>query len=171
VNTLFTIAGRFARVLDAVTRRLCAGLLALLFVLMFSGVVLRQAFNSGSIYLQDLSAYSFAVLIMLAMPAALTAGRHVRADILDRRISKKNARCLQVAAYWIFLLPAFLVTLVYALPDLIFSWRILEGSGEPEGLGGYFLVKSTLVVMCGLMILQGFTHTFQKPKSGSRDKR
>ncbi len=162
---MFEFITKFADRLDRITRFFCAMLVAGFFGLMLAGVVLRQVFASGSVILQDLSAYCFAVLVMLSVPVALAANRHVRVDILTRWWSPRANRFLQFLSFWVFLLPVCLLILVQVFPDLIFSWKIREGSGEPEGLGGYFLVKSVLPLAFIFLILQGFVHGYRAKAS------
>lgn len=149
-------------------RNLCILLIAGFFALMLAGVVLRQAFAFGSTILQDLSGYCFAVLVLLAVPIAFAANRHVRVDILSGWWSPTASRRLKWAAYWIFLVPVCLLIIVHVFPDLVFSWSIREGSAEPEGLGGYFLVKSVLPISCLWLVLQGFVQLYQPTSNGEK---
>jgi TRAP-type mannitol/chloroaromatic compound transport system permease small subunit len=52
----------------------------------------------------------------------------------------------------LFTLPVFGLMLWNAWPLAAASWAIFEGSRETGGLPGLFLVKSTIVVMCGLVL-------------------
>ena len=153
---------KLARQLDRITRYTCVLLIAGFFVLMLVGVVLRQVFASGSVMLQDLSGYCFAVLVLLSLPVAFAANRHVRVDVLTDWWSPETSFVLRLVAYWIFLVPVCVLVIYHAFPDLVFSWSIREGSGELEGLGGYFLVKSVLPLGCLLLLLHGFVHVYRR---------
>ena len=142
-------------------RILCVLLIGGFFVLMLSGVLLRQAFSLGSVTLQDLSGYCFAVLVLLSVPVAFAANRHVRVDILSNWWSPQASRRLQWTGYWIFLVPVCLLVIIHAFPGLVFSWSVRESSTEPEGLGGYFLVKSVLPFSFLWLVLQGFVHLYR----------
>ena len=153
---------KFAKQLDCITQNFCLLLLVTFFVLMFVGVVLRQAFAMGSVMLQDLSGYCFAVLILLSVVVAFAANRHVRVDVLTDSWSPKASRVLRLVAYWMFLVPVCVLVIYHVFPDIVFSWSIREGSDEPEGLGGYFLVKSVLPLVCILLLFQGFIQLYRR---------
>jgi TRAP-type mannitol/chloroaromatic compound transport system permease small subunit len=53
------------------------------------------------------------------------------------------------------------------------SWRVLESSADAGGLPGVYLLKTTIIVMASLMLLQGLAnllraiHTLQNKTGGS----
>jgi len=119
---------------------------------MFMNVLLRFGLNTGFVKLQDFQAYIFAALIMLAIAFACAANKHVRAGLFsenERPVSSKFKALLE-SLLGLF---SFAVILVYSMPGVIASWQNLEGSTEPDGLGGYFLVRTALPVLCALAIV------------------
>ncbi len=120
-------------------------------------LILRQFFASGSVILHDLVAYSFALLILISIVVAQIANRHVRVETLDFYWQPRTLRRINWFAYWIFLVPGFMLIFFKSLPGLILSWHLLEGSSETNGLGGYFLIKSFLPIVCLAMILLGYS--------------
>jgi len=131
----------------------CRTLIVLLVIVMFANVFLRFGFNAGSIKLQDLQSYLFAVFVLLAIVYATIGNKHVRAgfgmDETDRKSVSKTVALLEVV------LGIFSFTLIffYSISGVISSWIIFEGSTEPDGLGGYFLVRTMLPVVCVLIVL------------------
>ena len=146
---------RLARHLDRVTRGACVALLAVMGAAQLAVVVLRHGFGTGFLPLQDVVTYAFAALVLLGLPVALAADRHVRVDVLRERQSARARRRWDAAGTLLLLVPAFALTLLYAWPEVAFAWRIREGARETGGLGGVYLVKTLVPVASALMIVQG----------------
>lgn len=134
---------------------ICAAALALLVVAVLAIVLLRFGFDMGFIRLQNLAGYAFAVLLILSLPYCLARGGHVRVDVLSERLSPAYLWRADLVALLAFLIPVFGLMVWAFLPDLRFSWAIREGAIETGGLGGVYLVKSTVVLSGALMIVQG----------------
>jgi len=131
--------------------RICKLLLIVLIATMFFNLVLRFGFNSGSIKLQDLQSYLFGILILLSIAFAFARNAHVRADASHN--NKKANGSFSIWLEVVLALFSFTLILYYSLPGVIASWAILEGSTEPDGLDGYFLVRTALPILCILVIL------------------
>jgi len=146
---------RLARLLDRLTLALAilAGSVLVLMVLL--NVVLRYGFGTGSIKMQDLASYAFAVFLILAVPLCHARGGHVRVEVLSERLPPAYLRRADALAWALFLTPVFGLILWAGWGDIAFSWSIGEGSTTPGGLGGLYLVKSALPLAAVLMIVQG----------------
>lgn len=158
---------RFLKIADGLHRPLqvlCLVLLCIFFLAMLAGVLLRYGFSAGSVIIQDIQGYSVAVLVVLAIAVSQHAGKHVRAELLDE--TKAGTRFLKIRdlAELVFAVVPLSVVLVLALSDVWISWNFLEGSTEPEGLGGYYLVRTALPVMCFFMILFCFSRFLQQQR-------
>lgn len=136
-----------------------------LFAAQITIVILRYAFGVGFLELQDLAVYSFAMLTVLSVPVALRLDRHVRVDIFRARQKNALRRRIDQCGIILLLIPVFVMTLYFALPQIVYSWSIYESGVETGGLPGYFLVKTALPVMCALMLLQGASLLFEGSKS------
>lgn len=136
--------------------KITLGLSVVLFIVMFAVqvaiVLMRYVMGVGFLELQDLVTYSFSALVVLTIPLAMRLDRHVRVDILRAGFSPRLNRGIDWAGHILFTLPVFGLMLWNALPLVSASWAIGEGSMETGGLPGLFLVKSTIVVMCVLVI-------------------
>ncbi|TDE34335.1 TRAP transporter small permease subunit [Antarcticimicrobium sediminis] len=143
------------QVLDRVTVALCAVACVVLAGAVLGTVILRFGFDSGFIQLQNLAAYAFAILMILSLPYCLRRAGHVRVEVLSERLPDGYLRIADSVALVVFLVPVFGLLAWAWMPDLIYSWSIWEGSIETGGLGGVFLVKTTLPLSGVLMILQG----------------
>ena len=144
-----------ARWLDRLTLGLASAAGAVLVLMVLVNVVLRYGFGTGSIKMQDLAAYAFAVLLILAVPLCHARGGHVRVEVLSERLPRGYLRGADAVAWSLFLTPVFGLILWAGWGDILFSWQILEGSTTPGGLGGMYLVKSALPLAAVLMIIQG----------------
>lgn len=136
--------------------RMVLGLSVVLFAVMFAAqmmiVLMRYVMGVGFLELQDLVTYAFSALVVLTIPLALRLDRHVRVDVLRAGFSRQRNARIDRAGHVVFTLPVFGLLLWNALPLVSSSWAILEGSRETGGLGGLFVVKSTVVVMSLLVI-------------------
>ncbi len=143
------------RLLDRLALWLCGGAGLLLAVMVLVNVVLRYGFGEGSIRMQDLAGYAFAVFLVLSLPVTLSRGGHVRVEVISERMPAGYLRAADGVALLVFLIPMFGLIIWAGWADLAYAFRIREGSVTPGGLGGLWLVKAALPVAAVLMILQG----------------
>ena len=144
-----------ARWLDRMTLWVAMAAGGILVLMVMVNVVLRYGFGTGSIKMQDLAAYAFAVLLILAVPLCHARGGHVRVEVLSERLPPRYLRSADAIAWTLFLAPIFALIVWAGWGDILFSWQIAEGSTTPGGLGGMYLVKTALPVAAVLMIIQG----------------
>lgn len=151
--------------------RAVLGLSIVLFAAMFAAqmaiVLLRYVMGVGFLELQDLVTYSFSALVVLTIPLALRFDRHVRVDILRTGFSRRRNARIDRAGHILFTLPVFGLLLWNAVPIVSDSWAIFEGSRETGGLGGLFVVKSTVIVMSALVLVLALIDL----AGGGRDER
>lgn len=155
---------------DKVTHMTCVVLIAVIFAVLLTVVVLRYVFGMGFLQLQEVATYAFAAFVVLGVPVAYRADAHVRVDILRNAMTPVTARRIDLAAFTLLVIPVFGVALWDVRMDIAYAWSIREGSLETGGLPGYFLVKTMLPVACVLMILQGLALMI-KSFAGARDAR
>ena len=126
--------------------------LALIMVLItFAIVILRYAFNSGGVLLQESVMYLHGTLFMLAIALGVSDDTHVRVDILYSRRSPEQKAWINLVGHILFLLPVAGFMIWVSLPYVIDSWQILEGSSEVGGIPGVFLLK-TLIPLTGVLL-------------------
>ena len=138
---------------------------AVLVIMVLVNVVLRYGFGTGSIRMQDLASYAFAVFLILAVPLCHARGGHVRVEVLSERLPPVYLQRADVLAWALFLVPVFGLILWAGRGDIAFSWRIAEGSTTPGGLGGLYLVKTALPVAAALMMIQGLAALLARPQT------
>jgi TRAP-type mannitol/chloroaromatic compound transport system permease small subunit len=141
----------------------------MIFVGQLTVVILRYVFGVGFIELQDAVAYSFATLVVLALPVAQALDVHVRVDVFRAGQSPKIQALFDQVGIAVFLIPVFGLTIWWVWPDVAYAWSIRERSVETGGLPGLFLVKSMLPLACVLMILQGVAGIFVAAERAGND--
>lgn len=126
-----------------------------LVVLTFLVVVLRYVFDLGWIAMQDAINTLHAVLFLVAAAYTLKYDEHVRVDIFYQRLSRRGRAWIDFLGGLLVLIPVcvfiFWVSWVYVLE----SWRVYESSSETGGLPGVYLLKSVILLMAALLIIQG----------------
>lgn len=124
-------------------------------LLTFSIVVLRYGFNLGWIWLQESLTYMHVAVFTIAAAWTLQVDDHVRVDIFYAGMSKRKRARVDLLGTLIFLLPFCIFLLVMAWPYVANSWKLLEASREAGGLPLVYMLKSLMLVMPGLLLLQG----------------
>nr|WP_242518733.1 TRAP transporter small permease subunit [Halochromatium roseum] len=149
---------RLAQWLEWVNRAVGAVVswLALAMVLMtFIVVVLRYVFDSGSIALQESVTYMYAMLFMLGAAYTLQQDGHVRVDILYQGFSRRGRAWVDLLGTLFLLVPVAVFLLASSWTYVADSWAVFEGSREAGGIPGVWLLKTLLLVMPVLMLVQG----------------
>jgi TRAP-type mannitol/chloroaromatic compound transport system permease small subunit len=122
----------------------------------FTVVVMRYAFNTGSVFMQESITYFHNYVIMLGAGYALLKGAHVRVDIFYRPASVRTKAWVDLFGYFLLLLPTCLFIFYISWPYVAASWSIFEGSQEAGGVDARYIFKTTILLMPALMITQGF---------------
>lgn len=149
---------RLARFLDAlsdITGRTIAWLTAGMVLVTFAVVVLRYAFDWGSIAMQESITYLHALVFMIGAAYTLGQDGHVRVDIFYRKMGPHGKAMVNLLGTLFLLLPVCIYIAAESWPYVTASWAVHEGSREAGGLPGVFLLKGLLIVMPVLLILQG----------------
>lgn len=118
-------------------------------------VVLRYAFDIGSIGLQELVMYLHAALFMLGLAYTLSLDEHVRVDIFYQRFSPARRGMVDFFGTLFFLLPTCITILVLCGHYVWVSWVRQEGSADPGGLPFVYVLKTLLLIAPTLLTLQG----------------
>lgn len=149
---------RLSGMLDLVNHWVGRGIawLALAMVLVtFLVVVLRYGFDEGSIALQESVTYMHAMLFMLGAAFTLQQNGHVRVDIFYQRFSPRGRAWVDLLGTLVLLIPVCLFILTASWDYVSDSWAVNEGSREAGGLPYVYWLKTLLVVMPVLLLLQG----------------
>lgn len=137
------------------TGRAVSWLTLMLVLLVFTVVILRYLFNIGSIPLQELIIYLHGMIFLLGSAYTLQQNQHVRADVFYSVMSHQKRAWVDLIGSIVLLLPVCIFIFSMSLEYVLLSWRIGESSGEAGGLSRLYLLKTLLLVMPFLLMLQG----------------
>ncbi|HSH29864.1 MAG TPA: TRAP transporter small permease subunit [Thiohalobacter sp.] len=147
-----------ARALETLSEavgRLVAWLIVAMVLVMFAVVVMRYAFDFGRIYIQESVTWMHAAVFMLGAAYTLRHEGHVRVDIFYRRFSRRTRAWVDLLGTLVLLLPVTLYLLWTGWGYVADSWAMREGSLQTGGLPAVYLLKSVLLAMPALLLIQG----------------
>ena len=136
--------------------RAVSWLTLLMTLLIFGVVLLRYGFNLGWIWLQESVTYLHALIFMVAAAWAFQTDDHVRVDIFYRDRSERYRAGVDLAGTLLFLVPFSVFLIVVAWDYVAASWATHEGSREAGGLPLVWLLKSLILVLPALLLLQSW---------------
>lgn len=130
--------------------------LTLLMVGMTALVVgLRYGLGQGSVALQESVTYLHCMVFMLGAAMTLERGGHVRVDILYRNWSVPRRALVDLLGSLLLLIPLMIFTLYSCWGYVADAWAVRESSIEAGGLHGIYLLKTLILVMAVMLLLQG----------------
>ena len=124
--------------------------------LTFTVVVLRYGMNQGWIWLQESVTYLHACVFMIAAAWACQTDEHVRVDIYYREKSDVHKAWVNLLGTLIFLIPFCVFLLIIGWNYVAASWATMETSREAGGLPMVYLLKSLILVLPALLLLQSY---------------
>ena len=142
------------RINDVIGRGISWLTLAMVLVT-FLVVVLRYVFSIGWIAMQESVLYLHSMVFMLGAAYTLKQNSHVRVDIFYEKLSPRSRAWIDLLGSALLLVPFCLFIIVISWNYVSLSWSLLEGSREAGGLPAVFLLKTTIPVMAGLVMIQG----------------
>lgn len=141
------------RVTDIIGRAV-ATLVPIMAIVTLIIVIMRYAFDMGSIALQESVLYMHGTFFMLGLAYALQTDSHVRVDIVYSRMPPHVKRWVNLCGHVFFLIPLAVVLIAYSWDYVFASWRVRESSPEVGGIPGIYLLKSLIPVSSALLIMQ-----------------
>lgn len=117
-------------------------------------VILRYVFDSGWIAMQESVSYMHAMVFMLGAAYTLKHNAHVRVDIIYQHCSEKTKAWIDCIGALVLLMPVMGFIIWSSWEYVSDSWRIQESSRNSGGLPGVYLLKTIILCMAGLLILQ-----------------
>lgn len=123
-------------------------------LLTFLVVVLRYVFDSGWIALQESVTYLHSLVFLLGAAYTLKHDAHVRVDIFYSRFSERTKAWVELLGHLFILIPVMLFIAWISWPYISDAWAVKESSRDVGGLPGVYLLKSLILLMAGLLIIQ-----------------
>ena len=121
----------------------------------FGTVYFRYALDSGFIWMQEAYVWQHAIVFLVGAGYTLLHGGHVRVDIFYARMTARNQARVEIFGTFAFMMPFLWVMFDKAWPFFVTSFVGREGSQQPDGIQNVWLLKSTLVLFCVVVGLQG----------------
>ncbi|MES9828278.1 MAG: TRAP transporter small permease subunit [Candidatus Thiodiazotropha sp.] len=123
----------------------------------FAVVVLRYIFDLGWIWLQESVTFMHGALFLVGAAYTLKHEGHVRVDIFFQRFSPQRQAWIDMLGSLLLLMPVCLFIFLISWDYVVQSWSLREGSREAGGLDGVYLFKSLILMMAGLLLIQGIS--------------
>ncbi|MBK7168244.1 MAG: TRAP transporter small permease subunit [Gammaproteobacteria bacterium] len=118
-------------------------------------VGLRYGLGQGSVALQESVTYLHCMVFMLGAAMTLERGGHVRVDIFYRDWSVPRRALVDLLGSLLLLIPLMIFTLYSCWGYVADAWAVRESSIEPGGLHAIYLLKTLILVMAVMLLLQG----------------
>lgn len=141
--------------LSLTTGKLISWMTLLMVAITFIVVVLRYGFDLGWIWMQESIVYLHAWVFMLGAAYTLQVDGHVRVDVLYRTMSARGKAWVNLLGSLLLLMPMSIFIAWISWEYVDSAWQVKEASPEAGGLPLVYILKSTLIVMPTLIILQG----------------
>ncbi|MCW9046501.1 MAG: TRAP transporter small permease subunit [Gammaproteobacteria bacterium] len=137
------------------TGRSVSWLVLIMVLVTFAVVLLRYVFDTGWIALQESISYFHSIVFLLGAAYTLKQNAHVRVDIFYTKLGIKGKAWVDLAGHFLILMPVMIFIIWVSTPYIIDSWTVTESSREAGGLPGVYLLKSLILIMATLLMLQG----------------
>lgn len=136
-----------------------------LFMVLFSvvNVLASWLFDISWIWLRESVTWMHGANFLLAAAYTLNRQAHVRVDIFYAKMSRRKQALVDFVGTLLLLLPTSIFIAWASWPAFSLSLRVGEVSSEAGGLPAVYLLKSLLLIMPILLILEGIN---QLAKSG-----
>jgi TRAP-type mannitol/chloroaromatic compound transport system permease small subunit len=150
----------FSKIFDNINKYagyLCAFLVVLMTVNVFTVVFLRYLFGINFIWLQETYVWMHAYIFMAGAGFTYLNDAHVRIDIIYRSSSKIYRAIVDLVGNIFFLIPFLYIIWSYSFPFVYKSVQINEVSREAGGLTMLFLLKAAILIFALLLFLQSIS--------------
>ena len=157
---------KFTAIIDRLNEQIGRGVAwvtLLLVLVVFVDVVMRYAFKTSFVFVQELEWHLFAFIFLVGAGYTLLHDGHVRVDIIYQRLGGRGRAWINLVGVILFLIPGCYLVIKTSFKFVLNAYTVLEGSPDPGGIPYRFLVKSTIPVGFGLLLLQGLSlgiHSF-----------
>ena len=165
MSLLLLFFQRSIQVIDLLNERVgrfVSWLVLALVLITFCIVVLRYLFDLSWVMMQESMIYLHGLVFMLGAAYTLKHEGHVRVDIIYQRCTPTVKAWIDLLGTLCLLLPVAGFMLWSSWGYVMDSWDILEASRNSGGLPFVYLLKTCLLLMSGLLILQGLSLLMSK---------
>lgn len=139
--------------------RATAWLTLLLVILVAGDVLFRYIWHVSSVAEQELEWHVLAVIALIGSSYTLQQGEHVRVDVFYQHYSARLKCWMNILMPALIVVPTMLFITGLSLQFVAMSWEVAEGSPDPGGLPGRYLIKAFVPLGFFLLSLQGVAMT------------
>lgn len=154
MDILLALAGALEALLRAIGR-FVRWLAVLLVLVQLAVVILRYAYGSSFIWMQESVIYTHATLFMLAIGYTLLVDGHVRVDVFYGRWSARRRALVDLLAVVSAVLPFCALVIWASWGYVAVSFRMGEGPMQVGGLPLLSWLKALIPAMAVLLALAG----------------
>ena len=129
-------------------------------LVMGGNVLLRYAFNTGTVWSQELEWHLMAPICLFGMSYALRHGEHVRVDVLYDSFSQRTKDAVEVISS-LLAMAICLIIIWLSINYVKQSWVIGEGSANPGGIPARYILKSLIPIGFALFFLQSLAQAIR----------
>ena len=149
------LASKIERLIDQVGKVASWATLAIVGLISVN-VLLRYAFSVGSVWSQELEWHLLAVMILFGMSYSLLRGENVRVDLFYAKYSPEKKFLVDVISALLTIVVS-LILIKLSLAYVMQSYSIGEGSPDPGGIPGRWVIKSLIPLGFFFVALQAFS--------------
>ena len=117
-------------------------------------MAIRYFFNASQPWIVELEWHLFSLIFLLGAGFAFKHDRHVRVDLFYANFSEKDKAWTDLVGSVVFLIPWCILMMYFSFQYAYSSYVDGEGSPDPGGLPARYLIKFSIVVGIGLLLLQ-----------------
>lgn len=142
--------------IDRLTRiaaRIAAALLLVLIALVFFNVFGRYVIGGSPVWAQELEWHLMAPIALLGITVLMLENGHVRVDMFYVRLPQRARHVLDLISMLLGVAVAVML-IRYSSGFVESAWSIREGSPDPGGLPGRYILKAMIPMGLGLFALQ-----------------
>ena len=129
-------------------------------LVMSGNVLLRYVFHTGTVWSQELEWHLMAPICLFGMSYALRHGEHVRVDVMFAGFSQRTKDFIEFISA-LLLMAICLIVIWLSISYVMQSWANDEGSANPGGIPGRYVLKSLIPIGFALMFVQAFGHAIR----------
>ncbi len=125
-----------------------------LIIVTFIVAALRYSLNFGVIWMQEITTYLHAIIVMACMGYTLRCEQHVRIDIFYAKFSEVTRAKVNLLGHIFLVLPFSITIIIISANYTLRSWQLMEKSLEAGGLPFVFILKTFIPLMAILLLTQ-----------------
>jgi len=137
-----------------------------LFMVLFSviNVLASWMFNISWIWLRESITWMHGANFLIACAFTLNNKGHVRVDIFYSQMTQKRQALVDFIGTLLLLLPTSIFIAWASWPAFLLSWKVGEVSSEAGGLPAVYILKSFLLIMPALLIIEAINQLIKSAK-------